>query len=45
MGQEKQYVIVLHGGAGTLKESSFTEDLKKQYLDVLDLALSAGKNM
>lgn len=39
------YSIAIHGGAGTITRNSLTADREKEYLDALDVALSAGENI
>ena len=38
-----EYVIAIHGGAGTLSRERITEEQEKEYLNKLDEALSAGE--
>jgi L-asparaginase / beta-aspartyl-peptidase len=37
------YVIAIHGGAGTLSRERITEEQENEYLNTLDKALSAGE--
>ncbi|MBL29639.1 MAG: beta-aspartyl-peptidase [Flavobacteriaceae bacterium] len=39
---EEVFSIVIHGGAGTMSRNTMTEEIKKQYIDKLDEAVSAG---
>ncbi len=40
--QEKKYVLVVHGGAGTIVKSSMTPAKEKAYIDALTMALQSG---
>ena len=40
-----EYVIAIHGGAGTLSRERITEEQEKEYLNKLDEALSAGEEV
>ena len=39
------YVLVIHGGAGTLSRERMTEETEKEYLDKLNEALNAGEEI
>ncbi|ATL48667.1 beta-aspartyl-peptidase [Chitinophaga caeni] len=42
MAQEKRYVMVIHGGAGTILKKNMTPEKEKAYKMVLKAALEAG---
>ncbi len=42
LAQPYEPVLLIHGGAGTLKKESFTAELEKQYKEKLSEALNAG---
>ena len=44
-GQRPDYVLVLHGGAGTITRESMTPDLERQYREKLTEALTAGREI
>jgi L-asparaginase / beta-aspartyl-peptidase len=39
------YVLVIHGGAGTILRENMSPELERQYLDKLDEALETGKEI
>ncbi len=41
--ERPDYVLVIHGGAGTLDPDDMTPELKQEYLDRLNAALDAGE--
>jgi L-asparaginase / beta-aspartyl-peptidase len=43
ISQEKKYVLVIHGGAGTILKSQMSEEKEKQYRASLQKALQVGK--
>lgn len=40
-----EYVLVIHGGAGTILKENMTPDLERQYLEKLNEALETGKEI
>lgn len=42
MGGSKQFVLVIHGGAGTILKSQMTPEKEKRYREALDMALQKG---
>ena len=40
-----KYVMVIHGGAGTIEKSSMTPEKEKAYTEALTLALQSGYNL
>jgi beta-aspartyl-peptidase (threonine type) len=43
--QSKNFVLVLHGGAGAIKKENMTPELEKQYTGKLNEALEKGKEI
>ncbi len=44
-GERPEYVIVIHGGAGTLSRDRMTDEQEAEYLAKLDEALTAGEEV
>ncbi len=44
-GLREKYVLVIHGGAGTILKSQMTAEREKAYTDALNLALDAGQKI
>jgi beta-aspartyl-peptidase (threonine type) len=42
---KKRYVMVIHGGAGTIERTSMRPDREKEYKEILTTALKAGYSM
>ncbi len=42
---KEKYVLVIHGGAGTISKSSLTPELEKEYKSALKEALKCGQNI
>src|SRR5690606_33285180 len=45
MNDKPSYVLVIHGGAGTIKRAEMPADLEAQYLAALNAALGAGEKI
>jgi beta-aspartyl-peptidase (threonine type) len=43
--QKQKYVMVIHGGAGTILRKNMTPDKEKAYINVLTLALQTGYDL
>jgi beta-aspartyl-peptidase (threonine type) len=43
--QRPEYVLLIHGGAGTITRENLTPDLERQYREKLTEALSAGRDV
>ena len=39
-----KYVLVIHGGAGTISKESMTPEMEKQYRHMLDTVIRAGED-
>lgn len=45
MGERPDYVLVIHGGAGTILKANMTEEKERDYLAALNAALDAGEKV
>lgn len=45
MEQAASYVLVIHGGAGTILKDSMTAEMEAEYITVLNAALDAGEEV